>query len=121
MDSDFAASGFIFATLSVRRPLEASRSGGSETLSAVVELPAYREERTRYVPGATQVTRVTEDVYVVDAAEVSSSLLEELRASDRFWPHGKDPSEAKFGVKAKGLEKLHDPETGALSHWEVTL
>lgn len=118
MDYDLRA--LLTSSITVRRATAKTRTM-SETLGAPVTLPAYYETRVRHVPSSTGVERVTVSTCVIDAADVAASALITLSNDDRFWPEGTDPTAAAFGRRPAAVTTFKDPDTGILSHYEVTL
>lgn len=114
--------GMLMSTIHVRRPTSPSRSGASENLGDPVTLTAYGEVRRRWKPSSAGGERVTEHFFVVDALDVAASALAPaLLDSDRFWIEGHDPAKVGFGRKPDKLVDYKDPDTQAVTHWEVSL
>lgn len=118
MDAELRA--LLLHTVTVRRATAKSRTM-SETLGDPVSFPAYFETRVKHVPSSTGVERVTVSTCVIDAADVAASVLATLTNDDRFWPEGADSTQAVFGRRPAAITTFKDPDTGVLSHYEVTL
>lgn len=125
MDAELKAM-LRMSTVVVRR-VTSIAAGGGETLGTAVELTAYVEHaRANVDNGAAGGTspgtaRQTRSLLVFDAADVAESPLLELQEDDRFWIDGTDDEDPLFSRRPDRFFKAMDPDTGEISHFEVSL
>ncbi len=115
-------------TVSIAR-VTAIGVGGAETLSAPVVVPAHVEHKREHWPngaaggaavGTGRKTR-TEVTIAPEHLAAYAPALGELKEDDRFWVDGTSSADATFSRRPDRFFKAKDPDTGAVSHYEVTL
>lgn len=107
--------------------ITALSSGGKETLGEVIEIPALVEHKRESWPnavaggaaaGTSRKTRTEITIAKEDVDDLLGGV--ELTEEYRFWADGTSVS-PKFSKRPDRFYKARDPETGQLSHYEVTL
>ena len=86
--------------------------GGTETLGTPVPVKAYVEVMVNTQGSNLGSERTTTHLVITE---------DQISTDDRIWLPGLDPTNAAFSRQPDSVDAFNDPETGAVSHYEVVI